>query len=162
AVAARVVLLHVLGGIVVERPPGLRIEAGGPVELVDVLLAGDERAGHAVEHIIEPVAAGVDDKLGGLANNPGVHERVPGGFGEVVRVVGGGLVAPFDLAVGRVEREHARRPPVVAGPVFGIEVRPGIADALIERVGVWIVGRGLPHRAAAVLPALLVILPGLV
>src|SRR5262249_159909 len=42
AVAARVVLLHVLGGIVVERPPGLRIEAGGPVELVDVLLAGDE------------------------------------------------------------------------------------------------------------------------
>src|SRR5262249_46505328 len=34
--------------------------------------------------------------------------------------------------------------------------------ALIERVGVGIIGRGLPHRAAAMLPAVLAILPGVV
>src|SRR5262249_6240857 len=41
-------------------------------------------------------------------------------------------------------------------------VRAGIADALVERVALGVVGRGLPHRAAAVLPALLAVLPGLV
>src|SRR4029453_15771748 len=44
AMAARGVFLHILIGIVIERPSGLGLEAGRPVELVGVLLAVDERA----------------------------------------------------------------------------------------------------------------------
>src|SRR5262245_56612079 len=43
-----------------------------------------------------------------------------------------------------------------------IPVRTGIADALIERVGLRVVGCGLPDRRATMLPALLADLPGLV
>src|SRR5262249_30356617 len=35
-------------------------------------------------------------------------------------------------------------------------------DALIERVGLWVVSGGFPDRGAAMLPALLAVLPGLV
>src|SRR5712691_9021870 len=92
----------------------------------------------------------------------GVDDRVLGDFVEVVGVVRRVLISPLDLAVGGAEREHARRPLVVAGAVFGVPIRAGIADALVERVGVGIVGGGFPDRAAAVLPALLAVLPGLV
>src|SRR5262249_39350866 len=43
-----------------------------------------------------------------------------------------------------------------------VPIRPSIADALIESVGFRIVGGRLPHRGAAVLPALLAVLPGLI
>src|SRR5262249_37164949 len=59
-------------------------------------------------------------------------------------------------------REQACRPLVVAGAVFRIPVGTGVADALVEGVGLRIVGGGLPDRGAAVLPALLAVLPGLV
>src|SRR5215470_4089806 len=42
AVRALGIDLYVLGRIVVERQAGFRIEARRPVELVDILLAGDE------------------------------------------------------------------------------------------------------------------------
>src|SRR5262249_33850148 len=74
----------------------------------------------------------------------------------------GVLEAPLDLAVVGSDGEHARRPLVVAGAILNVVVRSGIADALIEGVGLRIVGRGLPDRAAAVLPAVLAVLPGLV
>src|SRR5262249_23628286 len=60
------------------------------------------------------------------------------------------------------EGEHARRPLVVARPVFRIPVGARVANALIERVGLGIIGSGFPDRRAAVLPALLAVLPGLV
>src|SRR5262249_6162814 len=44
AMAARGVFLDVLSRIVIERAASFRIETGRPIELVDVLLAGDERA----------------------------------------------------------------------------------------------------------------------
>src|SRR6202011_4665636 len=69
---------------------------------------------------------------------------------------------PLDRAVIGAEREHARRPFIVARPVFGIVVRAGIADTLVERVGVRVIGGGLPDRPAAMFPALLAVLPGLV
>src|SRR5262249_21127593 len=81
---------------------------------------------------------------------------------EVIGVVRGVLIAPLDLAVARAQRQHARRPFAVARTVFRIPVRSGIADALVYGVGFRVVGRGFPHRAAAVLPALLAVLPRLV
>src|SRR5262249_13672059 len=90
----------------------------------------------------------------------GVDDRVLGDLVEVIGVVRGVLEAPLDLAVARREREHACGPLVVARPVFRVPVRAGIADALVERVGLWIVGRGLPARRAAVLPAFVAGLAG--
>src|SRR5438477_8939609 len=160
--AADGVFLHVLGRVVVERLAGLRVEAGRPVQLVDVLLAGDERAVDPVERIEEPVARRVHDELAVLAVDLGVDDGMLGDFIEIVRVVGGVLIAPLDLAVGRAQCQDAGGPLVVAGAVFGVPVGAGIADALIESVGLGIVGRGLPDRGAAVLPAILAVLPGLV
>ncbi len=96
-----------------------------------------------------------------LAIDLGVDERVLGDFVKVIGIVRGVLETPLDLAVARADGEHARGPFVVARPVFGVEVRAGISDALVERVRVRIVGRGLPDRAAAMPPALLAVLPGL-
>ena len=118
AVAAGVVGLDVAGGIVVERPAGLGVEARCPVQLVDILLAGDERAVDAVERIEEAVARGVHHELAVLAVHLGVDDRVLGDLVVVIGVVGRVLVAPLDLAVGRRDREHARGPFVVAGAVF--------------------------------------------
>src|SRR2546423_6914209 len=160
--AANGVFLHVLGRIVIERTAGLGIEAGGPVQLIDVLLAGDERAIDPVERVEEPVAGGVHHQLAIFAIDLGVDDRVFGDLVKVVGVIGRVLVAPFDLAVARADRQHARRPFVVARPVFGVPVGPGVADALVERIGIGVIRGGLPHRCAAVLPALLTVLPGLI
>src|SRR5215813_1383419 len=152
--AAHGVGLHVFGRIVVERLAGLRVETGRPGHVVGVLLAEHERAVGAVERIVEAVAGDVDDELTILAVDLGVDDWMLGYLVEIVGVVGRILESPLDLAVGGIDREHARRPLVVAGPIFRIIVRTGIADALIERIGLRIVGGGLPDRRAAMLPAL--------
>src|SRR5262249_23543157 len=149
-------------GFVVGGPAGLGVKPGRPVHVIGVLLAGDERAVGAVERVEIAVAGGVDDKLAVLAVHLGVDDRVLGDFVEVIGIVGRVLIAPFDLAVGRAERQHARGPFVVARAIFRVPIRASVADALIEGVGFRIVGRGLPHRSAAVLPAILAVLPGLV
>src|SRR5258708_1778267 len=154
--------LDVRIGIVVERLAGLGVKARRPVHLIGVLLAGDERAVGAVERVEIAVAGGMDHKLAVLAADLGIDDRVLGDFVEVIGIVRGVLVAPLDLAVVRADRQHARRPLAVAGAIFRIPIRARIADTLVESVGLRIVGRGLPHRSAAVLPALLAVLPGLV
>src|SRR5262249_49852524 len=108
------------------------------------------------------VARRMHDELAILAVHLGVDDRVFRNLVEVIGIVGGVLIAPFDLAVARAEREHARRPLVVAGAIFRIPVVPGIADALVDGVGLRIVGRGLPRGGAAVLAAFLAVLPGVV
>src|SRR5262249_51353674 len=86
---------------------------------------------------------------------------VLGDFIEVVGIIGSVLITPFDRPVRGIDSEHAPGPFVVARPVFGVPVRSWIADALVERVAFGIVGRSLPHRAAAVSPPFLAVLPGL-
>src|SRR5262249_50457036 len=104
----------------------------------------------------------MDDKLAVLAVDLGIDDLMFRDLIEIVGVVRSVLEPPLDLAVTRADREHTRRPLVVAGPIFRIPVGPGIADALVDRVGLSIIGAGFPDRAAAVLPALLAVLPGLV
>src|SRR5262249_47311726 len=140
---------------------GLGIETGRPGQVVDVLLAQHERSIGAIERIIEAVARGVNHELAIFAVDLGVDDLVLGDLVEVIGIVGRILIAPLDLAVARAEREHACRPLVVAGPVFRIPVGARIAHALIERIAFRVIGSGFPNRAAAVLPALLAVLPGL-
>src|SRR5215813_2417306 len=162
AVAAFGVGLNILARIVVERLAGFRVEAGRPGHVVGILLAQHERAVQAVERVIEAVARYMHDELALLAVDLGVDNRVLRDLVEVVRIVWRVLEAPPDLAVGWIECEHARRPFVVARAVFGIVIGAGIADALVKRVAVGIVGAGFPDRAAAVLPTLQAVFPCLV
>src|SRR5262245_27824572 len=159
AVAAGRIFLHVGVGIVVERQAGFRVEPGRPVQVIDVLLAQDERAVGAVERVVEAVARSVHNELAILAIDLGVDDRMLRDLVVIVGVVWGVLVTPLDLAVVWADRHHAGRPLVVARAIFRIPVGAGIADALVEGIGLGIVGSGLPHRAAAVLVALLAVLP---
>src|SRR5438105_4333621 len=95
-----------------------------------------------------------------LTADLGIDDRMLGNLVVVVGIVGGVLVTPFDFAVARAQGEHAGCPFVVARSIFGIPVRAGVANALIENVGLGIVGSGFPHRAAPVFVALLAVLPG--
>src|SRR5262245_54857961 len=90
AVGVRVVELDIGIGIVVERPAGLGVEAGRPVHLVGVLLAGDERAVDAVERVEIAVARRMDDELAVFAVDLRIDDRVLVDFVEVVRIVRGG------------------------------------------------------------------------
>src|SRR5262249_54971296 len=123
---------------------------------------GDEGTVGAVEGIEEAVARRVHHELAVFAVHFGVDDGVLGDFVEIIGVVRRVLESPFDLAVVRAHGDHARGPLVVTRAIFGIPVRAGMADALVEGVGLGVVGRGLPDRAAAVLPAVLAVLPGLV
>src|SRR5262249_36210166 len=127
---ARHVGLYVLVGIIIERPAGLGIEAARPVQLVHILLAGNERAVHAVERVVEAVAGAVHDELAVLAIHLGVDDLVLGNLVVVIRVVRRVLEAPLDLPVIGIHGEHTRGPLVVARPVFGVVVGASIADAL--------------------------------
>src|SRR5260221_6134748 len=160
--AVLVIVLDIAGRIVIERLAGLGVEAGRPVQLIDILLAGNEGAVGAVERVEEAVPRRVNEKLAVLAIDLGVDDRMLGNLIVIIGIVGGVLIAPFDLAVGRAQRQHAGGPFAVARPIFGIPIGAGIADALIERVALRIIGRGLPNRSAAMLPTALAVLPGLV
>ena len=59
----RIVDLHVQLRIVFDRLAGLRIDALGPVQIVDVLRALDELSVGAIERIEEAVAAEMADDL---------------------------------------------------------------------------------------------------
>src|SRR5262249_24135436 len=97
-----------------------------------------------------------------LAIDLGIDDLVLGDFVIVVRVVGRVLEPPLDLAVVGVERQHARRPFVVARAIFGIVIGTGVADALIDGLGLGIIGRCHPPGGAAVFPAPFAVFPGLV
>src|SRR6267154_5502129 len=134
AVGALGIDLDVRIGIVVERLAGLGVKARRPVHLVGVLLASDERAVGAVERVEIAVAGGMNHKLAVLAADLGIDDRVLGDFIEIIGIVRRILIAPLDLAVVRAERQHARRPLVVAGAIFRVPIRARIADALIEGI----------------------------
>src|SRR5262249_4623464 len=68
---------------------------------------------------------------------------------------------PDDLAGVGIERDGARREQIVARTEFRIEAREGVAGAVEYEVGGGIVGRGLPHAAAADAPSIMLVLPGL-
>src|SRR5262249_39439903 len=98
AVAGWDVFLDVGVGIVVERAAGLGTWPGGLIELVEVLLAGHERAVGAVERVEEAIARRVQQELAILPVELGVDDRMLRDLVEIVGIVRGVLVAPLDLA----------------------------------------------------------------
>ena len=142
----------------------IRVEALGPCHR-NIVLAGDELSGFAVEHIEEAVLGRVQQNLANLPINfqigqddvlgcrevPGVARRlleVPGHFARVGLDGDDGRDIKIVSAAGRAEVSAPRR---------------AVAGADVEQVEVRVVGHGVPDRAAAahfpVFPALRVGLP---
>ena len=94
----RIVHLHIQLRIVFDRLAGLRIEALGPVQVVDVLRALDELSVRAVQRVEEAVAAEMADDLAGLAVDDRVVEHVDADLVVVPRIVGRVLEMPRQFA----------------------------------------------------------------
>ena len=101
-----------LGGVQ-HRAAGLEIDALGPGHL-DVGRGGEHLAGGAVQRVLEAVLVERDQRLPYLTADLDVRQD-HGGDGVVVPVVvGRELVGPHQRPVGRMAREDARGPLVVA------------------------------------------------
>ena len=79
----------------------------------------------------------------------------------VPRVVRGVLEVPLELAGGDIEGDGAVGVEVVAGAELGVVAGERITGADDVQVGLGIVGPGLPDAAAAGLPGVVVVRPGL-
>src|SRR5580704_9713178 len=101
------------------------------------------------------------ENLAVLAIDLGVEQDVGAGLVIIHRVVRRVLVEPLDPSVRRIDRQRAVGEEVVAGPVGGVVFRRRIAGAPIGDVGRGIVGAGDIERAAAGLPGIVLVLPGL-
>src|SRR5262249_55557223 len=154
--------LEVLALIVLDGLAGLGIDALRPGHVLDVLHRLDELPAAAIEGVIEAVATGMRDDLAVLAVHLGVDQDVGAGLVIVAVVIRRVLVPPRDLAVRRIECDRARRIEIVAGPALRIVARHRIAGAPIGQIGLWIVGAGDIEGAAAGLPGVVLVLPGLV
>ena len=123
----------------------------GPRHL-DEVLAVQEFARNAIQHVEEAVAVGPQHQLAWLALPLSVHQhrnlhRVP-----VPLVVRRELEVPFQLARVGVERHHRVRVQVVAWAHVAIPVRSRISHAPIGQVQFGIVRPRDPDRPAAALP----------
>ena len=90
-----------------------------------------------------------------------VDQDVGAGLVVVPHVAGQVLVIPVHLAAVGIPRDQAVGVEVVAGTVIRVEHRHRIAGAPQHLIGGDIVGAGDPHGAAAGLPRIVLVLPGL-
>src|SRR5262249_13073529 len=149
--------LDVLGGIVLERLAGLRIDARGPGHALDVLSCFEELAVEPIEDVLEAVATGMRQDLAVLAVHLGVDDDVAASLVVVTVIVRRVLVVPPDLAVCGVERDRTRGVEIVAKPIGRIVGWHRIARSPIREIGGGIVGPGNVEGAAAGLPRIVVL-----
>ena len=84
---------------------------------------------------------------------PDVYKRQ----GEIGRI----LEVPIHLAGGRIERDRAAGKKVVTWAIGAVEARNGVAGSPIGQVRIRVVGARDIDRAAAGLPGIVLVLPGL-
>ena len=143
-----------------DRPAGIRIDVARPVDL-RVGPGGDQAAACPVDHVHEAIAVELheDLALAPVDLDVGV-DQLPARV-VVVGVVGRELVVPDDLAGLGPDRQHRRGVQVVAGPRLR-RPRRRIARSPVHEIELRIVGARDPGRAAADLPGVAVLRPGLV
>ena len=156
-----VVGLDVLVGIVIHRLAGLLIDACGPVDAADIGLRQQRLPVAALEGVEEAVAPGVGDQLALLPADLAVDEDVRVGLVVVPMVARRVLEIPVHAPAVGIPRDHAVGVQVVAGAIGRIEHRHWIARAPDHLVGRGIVRARDPHGAAADLPGVVLVLPGL-
>src|SRR5262249_53512763 len=154
-------ILHVLARIIVDRLAGLGIDAFGPGHLIGVLRRLEELAVLAIECVVEAVAVGVDEKLAIVAVDLAVDDDLRTGGIIVAIVVRGMLEEPLHLSGCVIERARTVGDECVVRPMRGVIGRGRVAGAVISDVLLRIVGAGPVHRAAAGLPGVGLVLPGL-
>ena len=101
------------------------------------------------------------DELAGLSADHAVDEDMGACLVVVPHVAGRELEIPVHLAAVGIPGDGAVGIEIVARPVGRIEHRHRIAGAPDHLVGGGIVGAGDPHCAAADLPGVVLVLPGL-
>src|SRR5439155_10092108 len=157
----RIVDLHVELRIVFERLAGLRIDALGPVQIIDVLSSLDELSVRAIQRIEEPVAAEMADDLASLATDGRVVEHVDADLVIVPRIVRCVLEMPGQFAGVDVEGHSRVGVEVVAGTRLRIVLRNRVTRAPDGEPCRGIVGACLPDAAATRFPGVILILPRL-
>src|SRR5580658_5383977 len=128
-----------------QNRPAIATNALCPSQLLEELLRQQKLPVGSVEDIKEAVAVALHQQFTRLAFPIGVdHERRLAGV-PVPKVVGGGLVIPFQLAGFGVKRQDAVTVEIVAQAVVAIVVLSGIAGFPEDRIGAWIVNSGKPR-----------------
>src|SRR5262249_44492416 len=154
--------LDILARVVIDRLASLRIDALGPVDVLEVGLDHEGLPVAALHGVEEAVARRVRDQLAVLAGDLAVDQNVRARLVIVPRVVRRVLEEPVHLAVVGIPGDHAVGVEIVAGPIVGVEHRHRVAGAPDHLVVGDVVAAGDPHGAAAGLPGLLIlVLPGL-
>src|SRR5260370_27002312 len=147
--------------MVVEWLAGLLMDSLGPVDLVYVRLGADDSAVGPLHGVEETVAGRVRDQLAWLTSDIAVDHDVGADLVVIPHVAGRKLEVPIHFASVGVPGDGAVGEEVVAGPVGWVEHRHRIAGTPDGLVGVWIIGAGHPDGAAAGLPGVVPVLPGL-
>ena len=130
--------------------------------LLEIGLGQQGLAVVALERVEEAVARRMGDELDAAAPSTWPSIRIwDAGRVVVPHVARHILEIPVHLAGVGIPRDHAVGVEIVARPVGRIEHRHRIAGAPDHLVGGEIVGAGHPHGAAAGLPGVVLVLPGL-
>src|SRR5262245_10885652 len=155
------VQLDIRVGGVIHGLAGLLVDAGRPVDVAEIGL-GQQGLPVAALHGVEvAVASGVRDQRARLPSDHTIDEDVRAGLVVIPMVAGRVLEVPVHLAGVGIPRDHAVGVEIVAGAIGGIEHRYRVAGAPDHLVGLHVVGAGDPHGAAAGLPGVVLVLPGL-
>ncbi|MNM94739.1 hypothetical protein D3C81_1071560 [compost metagenome] len=148
--------------IVDDRPPGLHVDAFGPVHRHDVLRR-QQLAGSTVQHIEEAVFRRLHQHFARFAVNGQLGQDHVLGGGEVPGVAWRGLVVPGVFAGVGIDRDDRGKEQVVAlglAAPFRVPHR-AIAHADIQQVEFRVVGERIPGRTAAAPLDISVAVPGL-
>ena len=142
--------LVVARGRDLDRPPGDRVDAGGPGHLGEGL-GRDQLPGRPVQDIEEAVLRRLHQHLALAALDLQVGQDDRLGRGVVPGVARRGLIPPDHVAVVGPEGDDRREVEVVAAARAAGLARPGraVADAEVEQVQLRVVDDGVPDRAAA-------------
>src|SRR5271169_27512 len=156
------ILLKLLRRIVLDGLAGLRIDAFGPIQVFDVLSSADEGAISAVQRVIKSVAGEMAQHLAWLTVDRDVVQHLRADFVIIVLVVRCVLKIPDDLAGIGVDRERRIGVQIVARAILGVEHGGRLTRAPIHQICGCIICTGIPEGAAAGLPRVVVVCPGLV
>ena len=133
-----------------EGAAGLLVQSFGPGDLRE-RLAGDELAGDAVDHVVEPVLVGLHQHLALLAPDGHVGQQQLLDAVVIPGIAGHHLEIPFQLAGIGLHGENRSQVEILLALGLAQLFGPGaaVAGADVEQIGVGIVGHAVPDRAAA-------------
>ena len=144
-----------------HRASRRKIDVRRPVHL-GVGARRDQRAIGAIQHIEETVLVRLDHDLPHPAADLHIGEHGLVSAVHVVHVVGRVLKMTDEFTRDRPDRDHARRVQAIKRSARPRIVGLRIARAPVDEVELWVIRTRAPGRAAALLPGVAVLRPGLV